>query len=148
MLTQSQQDASFYGLVSGLLNQQEDEPDQVVDADGQKPWTMREESADDRRGFGRRSFACPQLVAPYDGKELPAQASFRLVDCIDICSSGFSFLTDKIPDQQYLVIALGTVPFAFVTAEVLHIQRQEDNPAEPFRVGCQFLKRIPSKWTS
>jgi hypothetical protein len=144
MLTRSQQDASFYGAMHALLA--------GASADGGErdiPVAERELSpltpiAMNRRTMDRRPFSCPQLMAPYDGKDLPSQSKFRLTECYDISTTGFGFLADQIPDSQFVVIALGTVPFSFFSAEIVHVDRLEVSAASKFQVGCRFLQRLNS----
>ena len=144
MVTPTQQDASFFGSIHSLLQQQAESAARPLGARRAHP----EERVFDRRASNRRPYNCPQLVAPYDGRSLPAQAAFRLVDCQDISPSGFSFLSESVPDYQYLVIALGIVPFAFFSAEIVRVEQLPGPAAESIRVGCRFLQRIGTRGSS
>ena len=96
----------------------------------------------ERRAGDRRAYACPQLLAPYDGWTLPRQSEFRLVQCQDLSPSGFSFVSKRRPDYEYLIIALGSVPFSFFSAQVMHAKTTSALPAGLYVVGCKFLNRL------
>jgi hypothetical protein len=120
----SDRDAALFDMVHSLLREQQ-------------PETERE-----RRGGRRRSFNCAQLLAPYDGRQLPAQADFRLERCLEISPTGFSFVTSVPPRTTFVVIALGAVPFKFFSARVMHVGAADETDAGEFRVGCKLLQRI------
>lgn len=119
----SEGDAQLYALVHNALEQ---------NAAGQS----------ERREGERGNFACTQLVAPYDGGPLPDQAEFRHVECCDLSTSGFSFVTSAEFESDLLVIALGRVPFQFFLAEIVNRKRIKSDEQRVFRVGCQFRHRI------
>jgi hypothetical protein len=96
----------------------------------------------ERRSGDRRAYACAQLVAPYDGWTLPKQADFRLVQCQDLSPTGFSFVSKRHPEYEYLVIALGAVPFTFFSAQIMHARPTGAAPGAPYVVGCKFLNRL------
>jgi len=96
----------------------------------------------DRRSHDRRSYECPQLVAPYDGESLPRQDEFRPERCNDLSSSGFSFLTAQRPANSKVVVALGQVPFLFFVADIVHVHEVESEQGQEFLVGCSFLNRL------
>lgn len=96
------------------------------------------ERRDDRRG----EFACVQLVAPYAGGDLPDQGEFRHVECRDLSTRGFSFVTQRRPPARQLVVALGRAPFHFFLADIVHCAPDLTHERVAYRVGCQFRKRI------
>ena len=98
----------------------------------------------ERRIAERRLFECVQLLAPFDGDEMPAQEDFRQVLCRDLSSTGFSFVTYRQPQTDYVVIDLGAVPFKFFVAEIAHTSRAETPNTTNFLVGCRFLRRVES----
>ena len=126
MLSQLEADSNLFSMIHSLL-------------DEQAPLGTVE-----RRGGDRRVYACPQLLAPYDGWTLPSQADFRLVQCQDISPSGFSFISKQRPEYEHLIIALGTVPFTFFAAQVMHAKTTAAIPGRPYLVGCKFLNRLTS----
>lgn len=142
MLTRSQQDASFYGAMHALMlragAEVEGLPARAIPSD--LPEFAK--CVMNRRATDRQPFSCPQLLAPFDGQELPSHAKFRLTECYDISTDGFGFLAERIPDSQFVVIALGTVPFSFVSAEIVHVDRQEVEGEVQFKIGCRFLERL------
>ena len=129
-------DATTFGSIQALLQQQALAPLAV----GQPALGM--ECGFGRRTSNRRPYACPQLLAPYDGQSLPSQASFRLVDCQDISPDGFSFLSASEPEGRYVIIALGQVPFSFFSAEIVRVERLAGPMDEQLRVHCRFLRCI------
>ncbi len=121
---QETSDANFFALVHHVL-------------ESNRPVTNA-----DRRGNDRHEYACRQFIAPYVGGNLPKQIEFRLVRCQDLSPSGFSFLAAEPPDCEYLVVALGSCPYIFVSAHVVHAAAQLIDGVELFAVGCRFVARI------
>ena len=117
-------DAAFFDLVHQLL-QIDDEP-----------------GPPNRRDQVRHPYRCVQLMAPYDGRELPTQAAFRRVQCRDISPRGFSFFADERPDYQYMIVALGPIPFTFLSARVVHTEARQCDDPSGYQVGCRFIDRI------
>lgn len=117
-------DAAFFDMVHALLDEQ---------MAGSEP---------ERRGSARHPYNCIQLLAPFDGKRLPAQADFRKVHCQDISATGLSFCSPRKPETQYVVIALGAVPFSFYVAEVMHAQPVNNDGVVEYLVGCRLMRRI------
>ena len=113
--------ADFYGLVHDVL----------------EGMPKRE-----RRGNNRREFACLQWVAPYGEGRLPTTADFIRVRCRDLSLTGFSFLAEQLPHSDYLLVALGTSPFTFVSAQVLHGRMIRVEGEKHLLIGCRFLRRI------
>ena len=64
--------------------------------------------------------------------------------CRDLSSTGFSFVSYRQPQTDYVIIALGAVPFKFFVAEIAHVSRAETLNTTNFLVGCRFLRRVPS----
>lgn len=96
----------------------------------------------ERRQSQRRVFNCVQLLAPYDGKRLPAQAEFRPVRCRDLSTQGFSFYTIERPAHRQVIVALGEIPFTFVVAEIRNVQVVERQGRNQYMVGCRFVRRL------
>lgn len=99
---------------------------------------------DERRVAERRVFECVQLLAPFDGDQMPSQEDFRQVLCRDLSATGFSFVTYRQPPTDFVIIALGAVPFKFFVAEIAHTSRAETANTTNFRVGCRFVRRLES----
>lgn len=123
MTPTSEDDARLYSLVHDALAQNEAE-------------------SSERREGRRGVFSCVQLVAPYDGGELPQQADFFHVECCDLSTSGFSFVVPTAPKTDRLVVALGRVPFQFFIAEIVNRRPVVSAEEGVFRIGCQFRQRI------
>jgi hypothetical protein len=98
---------------------------------------------DDRRKSPRRHYECWQLVAEFDGEKLPAQQDFHLCRFHDISSGGISFLADRRPRSDELVIALGSIPFVFFHVHVVRAVLRQDLDEATMQIGCRFVKRIP-----
>ncbi|MHB1038635.1 MAG: hypothetical protein ACYC35_29590 [Pirellulales bacterium] len=121
----------------------------------------------ERRSRRRMSFRCAQRIAPYIGGRLPDRSLFGEVQCYDISSCGFSFLSPRAPDFELFVVAFGADPDATcLTARVTHMSnvqvyscglvervlqdRQTASKCGPhgchrdpmFLVGCRFVGRV------
>jgi hypothetical protein len=65
------------------------------------------------------------------------------VQCHDISSGGFSFLTAVPPTAESFVVILGQPPkLTHVTAQVAHIRRVEHDGRTMYLVGCNYTGRI------
>lgn len=100
------------------------------------------EPLQERRGGERRRYVCTQLLAPYDQGELPQQADFRQVRCRDISPTGFSFRSYRRPETQYVVVALGAIPFKFFVAEIVRANRVQSENGLEYLIGCRFVRRL------
>ncbi|HET6879774.1 MAG TPA: hypothetical protein VFI31_06455 [Pirellulales bacterium] len=100
-------------------------------------------SGKDRRISSRRAFEFRQRVAPYHGGLLPGKASFREVECQDISSTGFSFLSSQLPDFDSIVVALGAAPeLVYLQAQIVNRFEVADGPAPLYRIGCRFVGQV------
>jgi hypothetical protein len=109
-----------------------------------KPAAQTSETGDndDRRRAKRFAYPVVQLMAQYDRNGLPARDQFRQVQCRDVSSSGISFLWPRIPDFEYVVIALDTNgPPIHVTARVASVRPAPERPGQ-LLIGCQFTGRL------
>lgn len=96
-----------------------------------------------RRKAPRRSFQYRQQVAPYHGGTLPGKASFREVECQDISSTGFSFLSSQLPDFDSIVVALGVAPRqVHLWAQIVSRVPLSDGAAPLYRIGCRFVGTV------
>lgn len=94
---------------------------------------------DERRMSFRRPFTFRQHIAPYHGGSLPGKASFRVVECQDISSTGFSFLSTQLPDFDSLVVALGAPPrLTYLQAHIVNRFPVNDGSMPLYRIGCRF----------
>jgi hypothetical protein len=114
-------DANFIAMVGRLL----DEDQQIQE----------------RRGARRREFACVQLIAPIRNG-LPNQSEFRHVQCHDLSARGFSYHVPDAPDFQRIIVALGAVPFTFLSAEVVRVTEVELDGRRQHHIGCRFDGRV------
>src|SRR6187549_261902 len=93
----------------------------------------------ERREEDRRPYRCVQLLAPYDGEQLPDQQSFRQVLCHDLSANGFSFYSYRTPETPQLIVALGKVPvIRFFIAEVKRVNASATDHGHEYQVGCRF----------
>ena len=99
----------------------------------------------ERRGEPRTKYDCVQLVAPYDGFSMPSQAQFRRAHCRDLASGGFSFFAEQPPEEEQLVVALGSVPFMFFIADVVRVKRADVDLTGSYLVGCRFVRRLETQ---
>jgi len=124
----SASDAEFFEELHGLLQE-------VRSQNGAAPLA-------ERRRNERRTYQCQQLMAPQPDHNPPPASSFKLIDCYDLSSCGFSYCATEKPDFERLVVALGSVPFTFMLAAVRHIRTGSRNGLTTYTIGCQFLRRI------
>lgn len=103
---------------------------------------LREGEDAERRHQTRRPFRCVQLLAPYDGEQMPAAEDFSHVQCYDISAGGFSYYLPEAPNYDYLILALGRAPFTFVIARAVHFETVETERGKQYLVGCRFLRKI------
>ena len=96
----------------------------------------------ERRRRQRRSYPYRQQLAfVLDGK-VPTHDDFVEIECNDIASGGFSFLSDHPPLSETVVIALGTRPtLTYLVAQVAHITRDKRGGRRRYIVGCSYSGR-------
>jgi PilZ domain-containing protein len=101
-----------------------------------------ESGGHDRRRSKRFAFPTLQWMAQYDHNGLPSRDQFRQVQCQDVSSGGISFLWPRIPDFEYVVIALETNgPPIHVTARVTSVRPAAGQTGQ-LLIGCQFTGRL------
>ncbi|MGE0760008.1 MAG: hypothetical protein AB7F89_04305 [Pirellulaceae bacterium] len=103
---------------------------------------QRQGTQRDRRDIARHPYRCIQLIAEFDGQNLPEQHEFQQVQCHDLSPQGFSYVTNRRPDTRHLVVALGRVPFKFLVAEVVRVAPRDPSSPLEFQIGCRFMRRI------
>ena len=123
MVTQAQSDAAFYEMVYYLLHQQAG-------------------SDDDRRGSSRHNFCYVQLIAPYDGRQLPLEKEFVPLPFQDLSAGGFSYYASYPPSTPLVIVALGKAPYKLVSAEIRHTSRKKVPGQMQYLIGCRFRERI------
>ena len=126
---QNTTDLSFYSLVHHVLEAGRED----------------EESLERRTGL-RKAYTCLQWLAPYRDGQLPQAGSFARVQCVDLSSGGFSFLADDTADYEYVVVALGTQPPIFVSAEVVRRAVVPFEGEDRVRIGCRFVARLDASY--
>ena len=118
-------DVALFDTISSLINEQ------------------RDTDHKERREVDRHPYRCVQLLAPYDGENLPDQQSFRQVLCHDLSPNGFSFYSYRTPETPQLIIALGKVPvIKFFIAEVKRVNSSDTDHGHEYQVGCRFMRRL------
>ncbi len=124
MVATLQSDVDFYSMVHEVL---------------------RSAHADDdcRRTQDRQTFACRQWIAPLVEEGAPAASAFQEVECRDISTGGFSYLSDTVPSTEKLSVRLGKAEgWVFLTAGVVHCRAIDTDDGPAFLVGCKFLGRF------
>ena len=114
-------------------------PDKVIEQ-FQRESCEKEPSPRERRRQTRRKYGCWQLVAEFDGENLPLQRDFELFEFRDISPSGISFEARERPLSNDLVLALGTMPFEFFHARVVRVVSPPNS--SKLLIGCKLLKRL------
>jgi hypothetical protein len=122
---QETSDANFFALVHHVLESRH------AVSDAGRP-----------REHHRHEFLCHQFIAPYVGGVLPKQTDFRRVLCHDLSPSGFSYLESTPPECDFLIVALGSAPYIFVSAQALHHEPIEVDGQTMYLMGCRFVARI------
>lgn len=95
-----------------------------------------------RREGERHPFLCQQLLAPYNGSELPGTNELRLVQCYDLSPQGFSFQANEKFETDQIIICLGRIPFQFFVAEVVRVKPTYSSSEQLYHFGCRFLRRL------
>lgn len=138
---QAKLDDGIFDLIQSLLNRQ-----QAVDRRRRPRATTGGGNAPrDRRGMGRKGYHCWQLVAWYDGKRLPQQMDFQLVQCRDLSPQGFSFYQSTLPRCRRLVIALGPAPFQFFEADLVRREPARAEREAGWIMGCRFARQLKTR---
>ncbi len=117
-------DATFFSLVHHVLEASKTEQDQ------------------ERRDNKRHQFSCTQLLAPYRDGRMPGQEQFQHIRCHDLSPTGFSFYSAEPYVEKDLIVALGKIPFIFISAEVVHQRPVDLDGEQVLLVGCRFIARI------
>jgi hypothetical protein len=97
----------------------------------------QQDSRERRRG-PRHPYQCTQLLAPYNGRELPRQEDFTWAECQNLSTRGLSFFWPRPPSFERVVVALGGAPSILLVARVVHFVPV----GKQFLCGCQFERRI------
>jgi hypothetical protein len=99
-------------------------------------WSARGRASD------RRSYSCRQWVAFYDDGDDENERTFREVECHDLSTGGFSFLTPEVPEADRLCVRLGSPDkYVYLTAQMVHCLAVDTDGAPGFIIGCRFLGR-------
>jgi hypothetical protein len=99
----------------------------------------------ERRLKPRRPFPYRQNVAYMTGAAYPVDSDFCEVRCHDIAAGGFSFISPGPPQDDKLVIALGSPRhLTYLTARVVHVTEVFDDGEKAHLVGCQYTGRAPN----
>lgn len=100
---------------------------------------------DDARRDARRSFPYVQMLAPFDGRNMPAPEAFRQIQCHDISGKSLTFFAPAPPNFDHLVLALGLAPFIFIAGRMSHFIPIDEGDRIHYLVDCKFLRRIRSE---
>lgn len=127
MQEQREEDAAFYEMVHRMVQGGDLPADQMT-------------PGSERRTQKRLPFGALQLIAPFDGRRLPKQDTFRHVQFYDISTHGFCYIDAPKPTYKYLIALFGNLPFTCLAARAVHIGEFQ-RPGE-YKVGCQIIRRI------
>jgi hypothetical protein len=116
------------------------EPGEKLVKQFQKESCETEPHPGERRKHARRKYGCWQLVAEFDGENLPLQREFELFEFRDISPSGIAFEAKELPLSNDLVLALGTMPFEFFHARIVRVVCSPKS--SELLIGCKLLKRL------
>ncbi|TWT39285.1 PilZ domain-containing protein [Blastopirellula retiformator] len=96
----------------------------------------------ERRRSPRHPFQTTQMYAEYDGENMPPTSRFRLATFHDISSTGIAFVLPIKPTHARFILAIGTVPFRFFEAELVHVREMVANGQVSYQLGCRLVRRI------
>jgi hypothetical protein len=117
-------DANFFALVHHVLRSQKNETGQ------------------EQREQTRKRYSCLQYAAVYNDGVLPTRNEFFPILCSDLSPGGVSFLTNRVLSDQFLVLALGTRPLLFLSAEIVNQVAERIADHQVYRIGCRFVGRL------
>ncbi len=132
------------GLAEGAANSVADERSPVAAGEtSAAPFRPLPEGAHgERRKRPRRAFDYQQRIAAVVSGQLPDPRRFMEVNCHDISSGGFSFISPSPPGYATYVVALGAAPAViYVLAKVAHIRAIHSDGQTNYVVGCQYVGR-------
>jgi hypothetical protein len=90
----------------------------------------------------RHVFAQRQWLAFYGHDGVPHEESFREVDCCNLSTSGFAFITHEMPENDRLCVRLGGAGgYVFLSALTVHCTIVETPAGPAFKIGCRFTGR-------
>ena len=96
-----------------------------------------------RRRQERKAFECRQWVAPLVDGFAPPDLQHYPVDCRDISTGGFSYLSESLPKGKDLSLRLGAPgSWTYLTAAVMHCEPVDTDRGLMFQVGCKFTGRV------
>ncbi|NLS98173.1 MAG: PAS domain S-box protein [Planctomycetaceae bacterium] len=99
----------------------------------------------ERRLKPRRPFPYRQSIAYMTGSAYPVENDFFKVRCRDIAAGGFSFVCPNPPQNEKLVVALGSPRhLTYLTARVVHVTEVAEDGKPLQLVGCQYTGRAPT----
>ena len=100
---------------------------------------------DERREKPRRPFPYYQNIAYMTANTYPVEDDFIKVRCRDIAAGGFSFVSPTPPQDDRLVVALGSPRhLTYLTARVVHVTQVVEQDELIHVVGCQYTGRAPN----
>jgi hypothetical protein len=77
-----------------------------------------------------------------DGR-LPSASEFEAVQCRDLSRAGFSFFTQKVPNADMLIAAMGTPPdLRFVSARVTDSPPVTRHGKVGYQIECVFVSKL------
>ncbi len=129
----------YYRLVSQLMG------DEAAADEDEARFGTGESDADlgrNRRGTDRFNYHYLQQVAPKRSDHFPTTEEFRRVRFYDLSQTGFSYITNKLPDYNELIARLGEgAKVVHVLAEVMHITELRTPQETTYKIGCRILRR-------
>lgn len=122
------------------MNATSSEPSDKLIEQFQKESCEKEPSPGERRKHARRKYGCWQLVAEFDGENLPLQRDFELFEFCNISPSGVAFEANERPLNNDLVLALGIMPFEFFHARIVRVASSPNS--SQLIIGCELIRRL------
>jgi PAS domain S-box-containing protein len=130
-------------FVSNILTYKKEEESPAGPPGEDDPTTDNRLSVPNRRQKLRTDFPYFQLIGPILNGQLPQADDYQEVRCRDISPTGFAYVAKEPPNYQALIVALGAYPSqVYLTAEIVHVNRQSEYGKDMVLVGCQYTSRI------
>ena len=95
-----------------------------------------------KRKYPRRSYVDRQLIAEYDGHELPKSKDFYWVATQNISNGGVAILSRRKPRTKLVIVSFGAGRLGCFISRVAWAFCRTDLPGKPFEVGCEFVARL------
>ncbi len=86
---------------------------------------------------------CAVIPVTHGPTPVPSRTKFVPVETRDLSQNGMSFYSQTAPEEPTIVVQLGDDRDAlYYSARVVRCEKDYDDPARRFIVGCEFLHQV------